>query len=171
MAVPPSVKRDPLFVVYHEFVEPQPEGEVFESHNDIIEHARWAVANPQAKMYDPETDIFFFDGMGWRMRDCYYLARKVNTQHPYALQWLTDQGYDVEGAPMGWVFEFIFDNGRSLTTAHRYDLKHTPRLKFKDSIFAVLDTALVNLDRVTHFSSLYANLDLHVKHIQQRPSR
>lgn len=159
-----------MFVVYHEFVDPAPQGEVFESHNDIIAHAQWALQNPQSKMYDPATDLFFFDGMGWKMRDCYYLARRVNTDHPYALQWLTDQGYDIQGAPMGWVFEFVFDNGRALMTAHRYDIKYAPRLKFGESQFAMLDTALVNLARVVHISSVYANLDLHVKHVQKNPA-
>lgn len=160
-----------MFAVYHEFVEPHPEGNIFETHNDILASAHWAVANPQGKMYDPDTDLFFFDGMAWKMRDCYYFARKVNTEHPYAFQWLTEQGYDIEGAPMGWVFEFVFDNGRSLTTAHRYDIKYAQRLKFGGTSFALLDTALVNLNRVVHLSSVYANLDLHVKHIQQKPAR
>ena len=163
--------KDPLFAVYHEFVEPQPDGNVFQTHNDIIAHAWWAIKNPQAKNYDEEADILHFDGNGWKMRDCYYLARKINTDHPSALQWLTDQGYDIEGAPMGWVYEFVLDNGRALTTAHRYDLKHALRLKFGETTFAVLDTALVNLHRVVYFNSVWANLDLHVKHLQQSPSR
>ena len=170
MAVPPMMHKNPLFVVYHEFVEPQPDGNVFETHNDIILHAWHALKQEHNNNYDAETDILHFDGNGWKMSDCYYLARKVNTDHPYALQWLTDQGYDIEGAPMGWVFEFVFDNGRSLTTAHRYNLKTSHRLKFGDSVFVMLDTALVNLNRVVHFTSLWANLDIHVKHIQQRPA-
>ncbi len=171
MATPPQMHRDPMFAIYHEFVEPQPEGNMFESHNDIIAFAWQAIKHPNLKNYDPETDLFFFDGNAWKMRDCYYLARKVNTEHPYAFQWLTDQGYDIEGAPMGWVFEFVFDNGRSLTTAHRFDVRHSLRLKFGETVFVLLDTALVNLHRVVHYNSIWANLDLHAEHLQKRPAR
>lgn len=171
MAVPPRVNREPLFAVYHEFVEPNPDGNLFLSHNDIIEHAKAAIAYPHIKAYDPDSDMLFFEGMAWKMRDCFYLARKVNTEHPDALDWLTRQGYDIQGAPMGWVVEFIFDNGRALTTAHRYDLRHAPRLKFGTTQFAILDTALINLHRVVHLSSFWANLDLHVNYIQKRTPR
>lgn len=171
MAIPPQANREPLFAVYHEFVEPQQEGNVFLSHHDVVEAAQQAVLHPQARNYDPDTDLFFFDGLAWKMADCYYIARKVNTEHPFALQWLTDKGYDVQGAPMGWVFELVFDNGRSLTTAHRYDIRHTPRLKFGKTHFVLMDTAIVNLHRVVHLNYFWANLDLHVAHLQKKSTR
>lgn len=173
MAIPPRARgTGPLFTIYHEFVDPNPEDENFLSHHDPIDEAHraaYAAWHDKPSAYDKDTDLFFFDGLVWRMADTYYIARKVNTEHPDALQWLMDKGYDVEGAPMGWVWEFVLDNGRSLTTAHRYSLRSAPRLTFGKSQFVLLDTAIVNLNRVVHANSFYANLDLHVAHLQKTP--
>lgn len=156
----PIERHDPLFLIYHEFREPNPDVEKFLSNSDIIDALVQAGTDRGDRSYDPDTDVFSFMGMGWRMSDTYYLARKVNTEHPDALRWLQERGYDVSGAPMGWAYEFVFDSGRSLQTAHRYDVRHALKLRFGKSVFMVLDTAVVNLNLMLHYSSFYANLDL-----------
>lgn len=167
----PSNYHDLLFLIYHEFVEPEPKVERFLSNKDIIEAAVRSLKGENTLNYDPKTDLFTFEGMGWCMRDTYYLARKINTDHPHALQWLQERGYDIEGRPMGWMYEFVFNSGRSLRTAHRWSLSTSPRLWFNNTPFVVLDTALVNLNRVVHYSSYYANMDLLSAKLDKTPPR
>jgi len=152
--------EDPLFICQYEIDVPPIEPYTVLMKQDILAELADAGLDRATPNYNPRLDFFHCAGMCWKMARTCYITRLVNTSHKDALDWLTTHGYDVKGRAMGWVVEFLMDNGRMLVTGNRSPVEEALVVEFGQTKFVILDAAAVNLSKVVSYNTYMANLDL-----------
>lgn len=156
----PDKTEDPLFICQYEIDVPPIEPYTVLMQQDILAELFDAGMDRATPSYNPRLDFFHCAGMCWKMSRTCYITRLVNNEHKSALDWLTAHGYDVKGRAMGWVVEFLMDNGRMFVTGNRQRIEEAVVVEFGVTKFVILDAAAVNLNKVVSYNTYAANLDL-----------
>jgi len=147
--------------------------QVYESNDDPI--SKWISIGMDVSDKFPEhvdkshQDGFFVDdGVNIAIPHFVWMLRQVNVNHPAALGWLTNAGYEVPPTHMAWIHEVVFDYGKNLITAssHRFEEAWMPVLAGQRII--IMESAVINVERVVQVTSLWSNVQAYAEAMEQK---
>lgn len=153
---------DPLFKIAYMTDVPPFKPEIYESDADPLR--RWVSigmdgeTQPNDKPWvDPSWQGGFFidSGVNIAFKHFLWMLRQVNVNHPLALQWLENNGWDLPVNHCAWYHHVVFDTGTYIGTSSKYRFEEAWRPKIDGHEFVILEGAVIAVERVVNVHSVW----------------